>query len=251
MRGRVGAGPLVHHLPLVENDQVLGLQGHRYLMQHADHGAALGDQGLHAFEPVGLVRRVEVGQGFVHQQHAGLHGQGARQQHALALPARETAHAAHAPVPALGLAQRLLHSGMVCLAGRRQPALVRQAAQHDHVLDPHVAGHGLVLAQPGERAGPFARTPLPQRAAQELHLALHARAGFHACKGAQQRGFACAIGADDGGPAAGGQGQAQAAQDLSIAQANLQGARLQGGGQCRHAPSPPRRAWRRCTSHSR
>src|SRR5260221_9925923 len=71
MRGRVGAGSLVHHLPLVENDQVLGLQGHRYLVQHADHGAALGDQGLHAFEPVGLVRRGGGGRGLFPQTPPG------------------------------------------------------------------------------------------------------------------------------------------------------------------------------------
>src|SRR5256885_6198271 len=41
-------------------------------------------------------------------------------------------------------------------------------------------------AQPSERAGPFARTPLPQRAAQELHLALHASAGLHACQRSEE-----------------------------------------------------------------
>jgi hypothetical protein len=117
VRGLVGAGALVRDAALRHHHHFVGVQGHADFVQHADHGLAVSHQGLHDVQPVGLVRRVEVGQGFVHQQHLGLHRQGAGQQHALALAARQLAERSGAPVPGLGGAQGALDGGAIGLTG--------------------------------------------------------------------------------------------------------------------------------------
>jgi hypothetical protein len=78
--------------------------------------------------------------------------------------------------------------------------------------------------------------------------------GTHACHGAQQRGLARAIGADDGRPAAFGNLQTDLAQHLALAQLHAQGLGRQsdsGLDIAAHAPSPDGMAPRLCISHSR
>ena len=104
------------------------MQRKRYFMQHADDGFAAGDQRFSGQEPVGLMRRVQVGQRFIHQQHLSLNGQRTRQQHALAFTTRQLPERPAPPVPGVGGAQRFFDGGMVVSAGRCQPGLVRQAA---------------------------------------------------------------------------------------------------------------------------
>jgi hypothetical protein len=162
---------------------------------------------------------VEVGQGLVHQQHLGLHGQGAGQQHALALATRQLRQRAVAPVPGLRGAQRLLHGGMVGSTWRGQPGLVRQTAQHGHVIAGEVVGRAFVLSQPGQLAGAFARGDLRQRAAQQLHFALHGCVRQQARQHLEQGGLARTVGADNAGPAPGGQLQVDALQYEAISDA--------------------------------
>ena len=138
MRGRFCARALKHHLAGLHEHQRIGIQSHANFVQHADHGFALGHQGTHLLQPVHLVRRVEVDQGLVHQQHLRVHRQCTRQQHALAFAAGQSPQAPLAPVPSLGGEQRARHLGVVLCAGASQPVLVRQAPQHHHVPHTHI-----------------------------------------------------------------------------------------------------------------
>ena len=99
------------------------------------------------------MRRIKIGQRLIHQQYLGLHRQRTGQQHPLALAARQLHHRAMAPLPGLGLAQAALHNGMVFMAGRRQPGLVRQPAQQGHIQYRQVFSHHLTLAQPSQGLG--------------------------------------------------------------------------------------------------
>ena len=75
VRGHIPGRAVVAQAPLGDDGHVVGLQRHRQLMQHADHGAAVRHELAHQQQPVGLVRRVEVGQGLIHQQHLRLHSE--------------------------------------------------------------------------------------------------------------------------------------------------------------------------------
>ena len=68
---------------------------------------------------------------------------------------------------------------MVGSTGGRQPVLVRQAAQHGHVVHSQVVGGGFVLAQPGQVLGALAPGPGVQVAPVQQHLP--------ACRGQQAR----------------------------------------------------------------
>ena len=211
--GRVARGALVANAALRHHHQLVGVQGHADFMQRADHGSALGHQLLHHRQPVGLVRRVQIGQGFVHQQHLGLYGQGTGQQHALAFTSAKLAQAAAAPAPGLGGLQSLLHGGMVGGAGRGQPGLVRQAAQHGHVPHRQIVGTGFVLTQPGQQTGALAVRYAMQRAAQQTDLPLVRQ---QASQAFEQGGFARTIGANNTGPLPGGDVQRQLVQHLHL-----------------------------------
>ena len=140
-------------------------------MQHTDHGLAAGDQAPDQQQPVGLVRRVEVGQRLVHQQHIGIHRQRPGQQHALAFTARQFTQAAVPPLPGMGGAQGGFNGSMVGHAGRGQPGLMRQAAQHGHVIGGQVVGTGFVLAQPRQLPGAAFGRHCLHRLAQQHDLA--------------------------------------------------------------------------------
>ena len=86
MAGRSVASPLMRDATGGHDHHLVSLQRKRDLMQHADDGFAAAHKRFGQQQPVGLMRRVEVGQRFVHQQHLGFNGQGTRQQHALTLP---------------------------------------------------------------------------------------------------------------------------------------------------------------------
>ena len=217
-----GAAAVVGDGAAFHDQQIVGLQGHAQLMQHADHGAARGHVGAHHAQPVGLVGRVEVRQGFVHQPDGRLHGQQARQQHALTFAARQGAQAPVAQRPDLRGLQRRAGGGVVGGGRRRQPGAVRQPPQQRHVVGTQVFGTGFGLAQPGQLAGAFARRPLPQRPPGQRDGPLRVQqAGQHA----KQGGFARAVGPDDGRPAACGQRQRQGPQYGMISDA---GARRMG-----------------------
>ena len=98
-------------------------------MQHADHGGAPRPQTAHGLQPVGLVRRIEVGQWLVHEQDVGLDTERARQQHALPLAAGQRAHTAVSPFPGLGLAQVFFNHGQILRIRFAQPGLVWQASE--------------------------------------------------------------------------------------------------------------------------
>jgi hypothetical protein len=106
--------------------------------------------------------------------------------------------------------------------------------------------HRLILAQPGQGLARSRAFQSPQRAA--LQPTSPCRwGGTHAGHGAQQRGLARAIGADDGRPAAGGQCQVRPLSTCARP-AHLRRA-LAGRGPLMRPPS--RHGATRCISHSR
>ena len=139
----------------------------------------------------------------VHQQQLGLDRQRARQQHALALAAGELAQRPLAPVPGLRrCAVRCSTAARSAALGARQPALVRQAAEHGDVVDRQVVGAALAgpaLAQPGQPLRPLAARPVAPavRRADGPRPRRARQAGQHL----EQGRLARAVGADDAGPA--------------------------------------------------
>jgi hypothetical protein len=138
----------------------MGLQRDRQLVQHTHHRDAASCFGVHELQPIGLVRRIQVRQRFVHQQHLGLHREGAREQHALALAAGEFGQRPLAPGATLGGLHRPLDRRVVLHAGRGEPArLVRQAAEHHDVHRTQVVADTFVLPKPGEPTCTLLRRP--------------------------------------------------------------------------------------------
>ena len=157
----------------------------------------LRHQAAHQQQPVGLVGRVEVGQGSSISSTGGVHGQGARQQHALALAAESWPSGRSRQAQAC-VAQRGLGGGVVGRAGRLQPALVRQAAEQATSSTvrssaaasfwPSQPSGGRVRAGQSDRNGPPKSPARSAPPAASQHL--------------EQRGLARTVGADDAGPAA-------------------------------------------------
>src|SRR5699024_3128481 len=87
----LGRGALGVDLAAVHGDQVIGVAGGEVeVVQHDAHGdAALPVQVAHHVEDLELVGDVEIGGGFVQQQHLRLLGERHRDPHPLALPAGE------------------------------------------------------------------------------------------------------------------------------------------------------------------
>ena len=226
MSGFIGASAVVDHPPGLHHDHIVGVQGHADLVQHADHRGALGQEAMHLLQPVHLVRRVQIGQWFVHQHDGRIDRQGAGQQHPLALTARQLAQSALAPIPGLGGFQGRLDHLLVQHTGRRQPVLKRQAAQHDHIKHPQVVAGALALPQPGQLLPPLSPRDTGQGLAKPMHLALCRQ---QTRQSLEQGGFASAVGPHDAGPAASGQGQVHPVQHLLPTEANTQIKRLQGG----------------------
>jgi hypothetical protein len=160
-----------------------------------------------------------MGQGFVHQQHRGLHRQSAGQQHPLALATRQLPQGALAQIPALGLAHHGLHHGMVLGAGALPPTLVGQSAQHHHVQSAHIVIAIGGLAQPSQLLGAelgghgFAVYP---------HNSHIASGGQQTGQGFEQCGFARTIRANDAGPTPTRKRHIQGVQHSAPTQGHLQ-----------------------------
>ena len=118
-----GNAACLHH------HQVVGLQGERQIVQHADHRAAVMRQALQQSHQRHLMRRVEVGGGFIQQQQRRVHRQGARQPNALAFTAREFMQTTVLPRSAFGVRHGALNGGFVLRGGRTQHTQMRQTTQ--------------------------------------------------------------------------------------------------------------------------
>jgi hypothetical protein len=168
-------------------------------VQHRHHAAALARQLAEQARQRHLVRRVEVGGGLVEQQQRRLGGQHARQQHALALAARELVQTPPGPLAALGARHGRLHHRVVPRSGRAGQAEVGDAAERHGLAHVEFAAALALLRHPGQLARALQRPEGGQGLPTEQDAAALRRqqAGQHA----QQRGLAGAVGADDGGPA--------------------------------------------------
>ena len=156
--GGVGAGALVRDAALGHHHQLVGLQRHRDFVQHADHGVAAAPP---ARAPVSSQSAWCGGSRLAS-------GSSISSTCGLAPPARAPAARAGARRPRAGPAARSRQSqawvarracstaAWSAALGARQPGLVRQAAQHGHVLHRQVVGRAFVLAQPGQLLRPLA-----------------------------------------------------------------------------------------------
>ena len=230
MGGGVVAGTDVGQTALGHDHDLIGAQGKVDLMQHAHHRAALGHQRAHQPQPIGLMRGIEVGQRLVHQQHLRLHRQRPRQQHTLALTARELAQWLAGPVPRLGVAQGLFHDGMILRTRRAQPPLVRQATQHHHVVGRQIVRARIharpALPQPRHGLRPLAVAPARPVLAQQAHRARVRQQARHA---AQQRRFARPIRANHRPPLPLRDAEMEIVQDRRATQLGTEGLDVQSG----------------------
>jgi hypothetical protein len=71
----------------LQHHHIIGLQGHANFVQHADHGHALILKASHLFQPIGLMRGIQMRQRLVHQQQRRINRQGSGQQYPLTLAA--------------------------------------------------------------------------------------------------------------------------------------------------------------------
>ncbi len=130
------AAPLHHH-DLVGHDHRLGL-----VVGDVDGGHAQGLLELLEFGPhAGAQDRVEIAEGFIHQEELRLANDGAAQRYALLLPARELTGAL---VQVLGDAQPLRHLAHAPIRVGFAHAAHPQV-QADVAVDAHVGIQGVVL----------------------------------------------------------------------------------------------------------
>ena len=223
----------------VHQHQPVGLQSQRQVVQHADHGVSRKRLALQQAHQRHLVRWVEVGGGLVEQQQRGIDRQRPRQQHALALAARQFMQAPMLPGRAFGVRHGLLHQRFVARRRRGEQAQVRQPAQVHHLAHRQIAAGLALLGQPRHPARLLTQRHLVQWPAAEPHAAsvglLQTR------QHAQQGRLARTVGADDGGPT-GLQGQRHPIQSLRAAEPHADRLRFE---QRTHARA------RRCNNHSK
>ena len=137
--------------------------------------------------------------GLVQQQHRGLHRQGAGQQHTLALPAAQLRKRALSPVLALGGAHSNLHGSFVLRPRGTDQAQMRNATEHHDVARAQIGDRLRDLRHPGNALSAFPRRPIGQGAAVQPNASR--LRGQQAGQGAQEGGFARAIGPDHRRPA--------------------------------------------------
>ncbi len=185
--------------------QVLGLvRGH-------DDAQALVGQVAHAAQHAHLVAEVQGARGLVHHEEARALGQGARDEHHLALAAGELG--VHA-VGQLGHAQ-LIQDGVGQLAvsrrGRAEHAALRHRAHGDDVTHREGEGRHVVLGHVGHEVGQVLRAHVRRVAPADEHLA--AQAGKKPQHRLEERGLAHAVGPQQAEHLARGDGGGEAAHD--------------------------------------
>jgi hypothetical protein len=189
--GRLGAGAVVRDTAVGHHHQVVGLQRHGDLVQHADHGA-FGHVAAHHASQSAWCGGSRLASGSSISSTWALHRQRARQQHALALAARQLAERRLAPVPALGGA----HGAVPRPRGRRpmaapaRPGAAGGRAWHTSHTVRSSARFRPGPARPARGRARGAATV--QRLAQQLTLP---PCGSTPRQGLEQRGLAGAVGA--------------------------------------------------------
>ena len=205
-------------------------------MQHHDRGQA---PPAHDLQHVVLGADVEVVGGLVHEQQAGLLGEGARDEHALLLPAGEQPELAPREGQGAGAVQGLGRDPLVLLRGRAEGAGMGDPAQQHDVRrgERHLPGE--LLGHHRDPSGAFPAGELAQVTALEAHLARIGHEG--AVQDPQRGGLAAAVRSHQAEDLARAHGHVHAVEHLPCAEGMAQTARLQQ----RHAPQPSR-----ASSHS-
>jgi hypothetical protein len=204
----VAAGALVQHAAARQHHHVVGLQRQRHLVQHADHRLARPP----GRAPAAASRPGAAGRGWpgVRPSAAPAPARPGRGPAARAGARRpRAAQRALAPVPGLGGAQRLLHRGVVGRGRASQAWCGRRPSM--------ATSYTVRSSPPSLRSAPARPAAGPCRAGASRPVggpagAPRARCAAAAPPAPQQGGFAGAVGADDAGPAPGGQGRSMPVQ---------------------------------------
>ena len=178
----------------------VGEQRQRQVVQHAHDRLARAHLARTQPHQRHLVRRVEMRRRLVEQQQRRVDGERAREQHALALAARELVQAAVLPGAAFGVGHRAVDARLVVGARRAEEAEARQAAERDGLARREFAA-GVALLRRARRCG-GARSRGGQSRSGRSSSRTSPRSGrCRPASVAQQRRLAGAVRADDRGPA--------------------------------------------------
>ncbi len=185
--------------PLADQQQAVAeARGHGEVVDGGDDQPPLFRQPVRQLHDLQLVRQVEVGGDLVEQDDGGLLGDGAGDQHPLALAAGQGVQGAVGELLDLGLAQGLAHDVDVVRSRRLEADHVRVAAHGHQLLD----GEGIfdlgVLGDQGDQLGDLPAAVGADGPPADLDLA-RTRLG-HVHQQAQQGGLARAVGGRSGRP---------------------------------------------------
>ena len=219
MQKRVIWAGLHHQAALVHQDHMVSSHGQIQIVQNADHRGLLLGELLDGLQPIGLVRNIHIGNWFVHQKNGGLHRQGSAQQNPLALTARQLQQTSVLQMAQLKAVHPRLNDGLVLRTCPRPHRLMRQAAQHQHILHGQIIGAGLLLTQPSHALGSVFVRHRPQGFALNSQFP---RAGNQACQRFEQGGLASTIGSYHAGPLTRFNRQLHRVQHLRFVNTDLQ-----------------------------
>ena len=196
-------------------------------MEHGEHGhaVALGQvaQELHDSD---LVTQVQMDGRLIEQQQPRILGNGHCQHGQLALAERQLAHVAPSQMADADAFDGSIDPVPIHLTRAEQRVLMRNTAQRDKLLDAHREGHHGLAGHDGDRPRQSGAFDVRQALAVDEHLA-RARLDEpgHA---AQERCLAGAVGADQGEPLAGREGQVDVVEHAPRPVVERQAAQLEG-----------------------
>ena len=193
----IGPGqPVGHHAPVAQLNDAVGVRGHLHVVRHHDDGMALCMQLQQNLDHLGAALRVQRAGRLVGQQHVAAVHEGARNAHALLLPAGQLARLV---LQAVGHAQA--REQRIGAFAAQSPWAPRIDGGYLHVADgAQVTQQVVALKNKTEMLAPqLSQLVGTQLAGRPAGHAVAAGAGFvQATQNIHQRGLARARSADDG-----------------------------------------------------
>ncbi len=171
-----------------------GAQGVVRIVRGEEHAVAGGGQRPDLAHHLALVAEVEARGGLVEHHELRLLRQCARQQHQLALAARDHGVGARREARYAELLEHPDGHRAVVRGGPAEQVAVRGAAHEHHALDGEGEGRHVHLRHIGDQARALAQRNGGERAAADRDLAVPGREDPE--QGLEQRGLAAAVGAE-------------------------------------------------------
>ena len=232
-RGRVAIGG--EPTGMDQSDSIRETGGEREVVHHGDDGCAGCRAAAEDIEGEQLMARIERRHGLVGEEHSGFRRERPGEQHPRPLAAGD---------PRDGPILEALEADVADRCGDRAPARLgqslgafpmRQAPERHDVPHGQRPGDGAALGQKGDAPGALASRQGGERRVVKPDRAASGRE--KAGEGAQKRGLASAVRADDDGQAGRFQGQVDPGQDVAAAEPDGQslGAQTRHGGSAKPA----------------